>query len=114
MTIIIRAPHEVRDMDKATKMVDDIRAGWIPVVTVVRTGYDYFVALEGSHRLWACAQAGIMPNLIVYGHDEVKDMMVSDLVGDQAVEDYTVEEWCGPAYYPEEYSFDGGICDVNN
>lgn len=58
------------DADKLAQVkADMIRLG-APKIDVVDCG-DYYMALEGSHRLAAAADLGLTPQFVVYGQDDV-------------------------------------------
>jgi hypothetical protein len=62
------------DADKLAEVVAQMRTLGPPTIEVVDCG-DYMMALEGSHRLAAAAQLGLVPELIV--HDQNAELDIS-------------------------------------
>lgn len=60
-----------------------------PVIRVVDCG-DYYMALEGSHRLAAAHQLGISPELVVYDQDDEIDLREFDWFASDTT------DWDGP------------------
>lgn len=57
------------DPDRLPTIVEEMRVLGRPQIRVVDCG-DYYMAIEGSHRLAACAQLGIAPELVVLDQDD--------------------------------------------
>lgn len=55
--------------DKLAGVVAEMRTLGAPTIRVVNCG-DYYMALEGSHRLAAAAELGLRPILSVYEQDD--------------------------------------------
>lgn len=62
-----------------------------PTIEVVDCG-DYYMALEGSHRLAAAADLGLTPELTIHEYDDMLDITVYDW--------YEGQTWaCGETVY---------------
>lgn len=57
------------DPEKLARVVDEMKKLGAPTIRVVDCG-DYYMALEGSHRLAAAAELGITPVLTVYDQED--------------------------------------------
>lgn len=70
-----------------------------PTIEVVDCG-DYYMALEGSHRLAAAHALGLVPELVIYGQDEVMDITSYDWYesANWAGTEYTAGEVAGELY----------------
>lgn len=60
-----------------------------PTIRVVDCG-DYYMALEGSHRLAAAADLDITPDFVVFAQDDMIDVTAHDW--------YEVANWGGTEY----------------
>jgi len=72
-----------------------------PVIRVVDCG-DHYIAIEGSHRLAACARLGIAPELDVLAQDAMvaaDSLDWADML--QPAEQYTAGELAAEAYSGE-------------
>lgn len=71
----------------------------VPEIKVVDCG-DYYMALEGSHRIAAAAESGIVPELSIYGQDEIIDITIFDWYepANWSEESYTAGEVAGELY----------------
>jgi hypothetical protein len=69
MIYAIHAP----EADKLQAVKTEMRALGAPALRVVDCG-DYYMALEGSHRLAAAHDLGISPELVIYEQDEDLDI----------------------------------------
>lgn len=59
--------------DKLSQIIEQMRALGAPKIEVVDCG-DYYMALEGSHRLAAAAHLGLVPELQIRARDEMLDI----------------------------------------
>jgi hypothetical protein len=80
-----------------------------PKIRVVDCG-DYYMALEGSHRLAAAAALGLTPELIVFEQGDTLDISQFDWfdAGNWAGTEYAAGEVAGELYSPwhaRDYSF---------
>ena len=91
MTTIL-APHLPHDLDKLSALTMAAMNGAVFSVRCVDGGDGLWYALEGSHRIAAAHDAGVMVDIIPV---EYGDADLRDVLGEQAPEDYaTVAEWC--------------------
>ena len=75
----------------------EMRTLGAPRIRVVDCG-DYYMALEGTHRLEAACRLGIAPDLIVLAQDDLIKADSLDLDCLQAGETYTAGEIAGELY----------------
>jgi hypothetical protein len=80
-----------------------------PTIRVVDCG-DHFMALEGSHRLAAAKALGLVPELVVYGQDDMIDIAGFDWFDPEnwAETKYPAGEVAGEVFSPMQavpYSF---------
>lgn len=87
------------DADKLAGIVADMLALGAPTIRVVDCG-DHYIAIEGVHRLAACAQLGIAPILNVLEQDDLVDADSLDWESLRRGEQYTAGELAGEAYSP--------------
>lgn len=85
MIYAIHAPKA----DKLATVVEQMRTLGAPTIRVVACG-DYYMALEGSHRLAAAAELGLQPVLQVYEQDDEIDVTIHDW--------YESASWSGERY----------------
>lgn len=81
-TATVRPMHTIYaihapEADKLSQVIEQMRSLGAPTIEVVDCG-DYYMALEGSHRLAAAHELGLAPVLVVYGQDEVLDVSKYD------------------------------------
>jgi len=69
----IHAPHP----DHLTKVIAEMETMGAPTIEVVDCS-DYYMALEGSHRLAAAHALGLKPILTIHGQDDVIDITQFD------------------------------------
>lgn len=95
---------------KLATVIGEMRSLGAPTIRVVECG-DHYMALEGSHRLAACAQLGLTPDLVVYGQDDEIDITGEDWYepANWGGESYTAGAVAGELYSPQAraYAFDG-------
>ncbi|MBF6615549.1 MAG: hypothetical protein ITG07_02365 [Candidimonas sp.] len=60
------------DTEKLEQVIAEMRELGAPTIRVVDCG-DFFMALEGSHRVPAAAELGITPTLVVLEQDDLVD-----------------------------------------
>lgn len=62
---VIYPPHAIKKQnnDKYKMLLDSIKNGWVPEIRACWNG-DHFQAIEGSHRLAACAELEVPPVII--------------------------------------------------
>ena len=65
------------EADKLSQVIEQMKTLGAPTIRVVDCG-DYYMALEGSHRLAAAHSLGLMPQLVVYSQDEAIDVTAYD------------------------------------
>lgn len=87
------------DADKLQGVIAEMRTLGAPKIRVVDCS-DYYIALEGTHRLAACAALGIAPELDVLTQDDLIDADSLDWQDLQAGQQYTAGELAGEAYSP--------------
>lgn len=83
-------------------VVADMRTLGAPVIRVVDCG-DHYMAIEGSHRMAACALLGIAPELDVLAQHELvssDSLDWADML--QPAEQYTAGELAAEAYNPNQ------------
>jgi hypothetical protein len=66
------------DQRKLEMVKAEMQTLGVPTIRVIDCG-DYYMAIEGSHRLAAAADLGITPNLIVLEQDSEIDLATTDL-----------------------------------
>jgi hypothetical protein len=71
------AVHPAYD-DEKLELMKALKLEGLPPVRVVDCR-DYYMAIEGSHRLAAAAELRIAPNLIVLAEDELVDLSTTDI-----------------------------------
>lgn len=93
---------------KLTEVVNEMRKLGAPTIRVVDCG-DYLQALEGSHRLAAAAQLGLIPNFEIYEQDDLIAAATLDWSDNLNVdESYPAGELAGEAFsafHAVPYSF---------
>lgn len=88
VTMMIYAIH-ASEAEKLARVIEQMRALGAPALRVVNCG-DYYMALEGSHRLAAAAELGLTPVLTVYEQDDEIDVTGHDW--------YDAANWSGERY----------------
>lgn len=88
------------DPRKVATVQEEMRILGAPTIRVVDCS-DHYVAIEGVHRLAACAALGIAPILDVLEQDDLIDPRSLDWPDLQADETYTAGELAGEAYSPQ-------------
>ena len=83
--------------DHLSEVMAEMRKLGVPTVRVVDCG-DYYMALEGTHRLHAAADLGLAPALVVLAQDELVEADSLDWQDLQAGEIYTAGELAGEAF----------------
>lgn len=68
----IYAIHDV-DTDYLSNVIAEMQTMGAPKIEVVDCG-DYYMALEGSHRLAAAHALGLVPTLIIHEQDDALDI----------------------------------------
>jgi hypothetical protein len=66
MIFAIHAPNP----EKLIEITAEMQERGAPAIKVVNCG-DYYMALEGSHRIAAAHKLGLKPELVIYEQDEV-------------------------------------------
>ena len=69
MMTTIYAIHAA-ESEKLTGIIEEMRVLGAPTIKVVDCG-DYYMALEGSHRLAAAAALELAPSLEIYDQDDI-------------------------------------------
>lgn len=95
--------------DHLAGVIAQMRVLGAPTIHVVDCG-DYYQALEGSHRLAAAAELGLVPNLTIIEQDQVIDISGFDWfdTANWAETAYTGGEVAGELFAPSSavaYSF---------
>lgn len=85
--------HDVDPVKLATVKAEMLTLG-APTIRVVDCG-EYYVALEGCHRLTAAAELGIAPILVVLAQDDLVEAESLDMDYFAAGETYTAGEVAG-------------------
>lgn len=85
MIYAIHAP----EAGKLAQVIEEMRALGAPTIRVVDCG-DYYMALEGSHRLAAAAELGLSPALTIYEQGDILDVTQHDW--------YDSANWGGESY----------------
>jgi len=75
--------------DKLADVIEQMRSLGAPTIRVVNCG-DFYMALEGSHRLAAAAELGLVPELVIYEQDDEIDVTEHDW--------YDSANWTGERY----------------
>ncbi len=99
MIYSIHAPKE----DHLLAVTEEMRAMGAPTIRVVDCG-DYFMALEGSHRLAAAHNLGLTPNFEVFADQEVIDITEFDWFDPEnwAETTYPAGEIAGELFSPRQ------------
>lgn len=92
------------DADKLAGVIAEMRTLGAPKIRVVDCS-DYYMALEGTHRLAACAVLGITPEFDVFAQDDLIDADSLDWQDLQPGQQYTAGELAGEAYSPSAGSY---------
>lgn len=90
--------HAVDDAKLAGVIEEMLKLG-APTIRVVDCG-DYLMALEGVHRIAACAALGIVPELIYLDQADMVEADSLDWQDLQPGESYTAGELAGEAFSP--------------
>src|SRR5258708_36023041 len=82
-TIPLRIPHPAYDEQKLKSVKAEMRKVGPPIIRVARYR-DYYMAIEGCHRLTAAAELGFAPVLVVLATNESVEVasLDSDFFGD--------------------------------
>lgn len=99
------------DVDKLAGVIAEMRDLGAPKIRVVDCR-DYYMALEGVHRLAACAALGIAPELDVLAQDDLVDADSLDWQDLRAGEQYTAGELAGEAYSPSAGVYTIDACGI--
>jgi hypothetical protein len=99
--------HQI-DNDKLQDVCKQMRILGAPTIRVVDCG-DHYVALEGTHRLAACAALGIAPTLEVLAQDDLVEADSLDWQDLQSGESYSAGELAG-----EVYSYSNGCYRITD
>jgi len=92
MTEVVYAIHAVDDT-KLAQVVAEMRGLGAPVIRVVIC-FDFYMALEGSHRLAAAAYLNLIPEFIVLEQGDIVDLSTFD-VDTFCETEYTAGELAG-------------------
>jgi hypothetical protein len=65
------------EADKLAQVIEQMRSLGAPTIEVVDCG-DFYMALEGSHRLAAAAELGLAPILLIHAQDDMLDVSKYD------------------------------------
>jgi len=85
----IHAPDAKRLVEVKTQM----QTLGTPTIRVVNCG-DYYMALEGCHRVAAAHELGLTPKFVVYAQDDDLDVTIFDW--------YDAANWAGTVYQAGE------------
>lgn len=75
--------------EKLAGVIEEMKTLGAPTIRVINCG-DYYMALEGSHRLAAAAALGLTPDLTVYEQDDEIEITGFDW--------YEPANWAGTVY----------------
>jgi hypothetical protein len=97
------------DPERLSQVQAEMVAFGAPKIEVIDCG-DYYMALEGSHRLAAAHTAGLSPDLIVHEQEDMLDVTRFDWFDavNWAETEYTAGEVAGELFSPRQavsYSF---------
>jgi hypothetical protein len=83
-TASLRIPHSAYDAEKLEIVKTEMRRRGVPTIRVVRYP-NYYMAIEGCHRLTAAAELGFAPVLVVLAANELVEVasLDSDFFGDE-------------------------------
>lgn len=100
------------DPEKVERVCAEMRVLGAPTIRVVDCA-DYYMAIEGVHRLAACATLGVTPLLDVLDQDDLVEADSLDWPDLQPGETYPAGELAGEAYSPGSgaYCLDGGLLE---
>lgn len=97
------------DPAKLASVIKEMQIMGAPKVRVVDCG-DYYMALEGSHRVAAAAALGLTPDLVIFAQDQVINITGYDWYdkANWSSDSYTAGEVAGELYSSEAraYKFD--------
>lgn len=98
MVYAIHAP----DSDHLVQVAREMQAMGAPRIEVIDCG-DYYMAMEGSHRLAAAAELGLSPEFVVYAQDDLIDVTRYDWYdsANWAESHYSAGEVAGELYSPK-------------
>jgi hypothetical protein len=103
MVKTIYALHDT-DASKLAAVIREMQQLGAPTVRVVDCA-DYYMAIEGTHRLAAAAALGIAPNFEVLEQDDMVSIDSLDLDFFNAGEEYTAGELAGEVYSPRAVAY---------
>ena len=94
------------EAEKLAQVIEQMRELGAPSIRVVDCG-DFYMALEGSHRLAAAAELGLTPALVVYEQDDEIDITGEDWYdsANWSGETYTAGEVAGELYSPQAHAY---------
>lgn len=100
--MMIYAIHDTNP-DKLAEVTAEMRERGAPTIEVVDCG-DYYMALEGSHRIAAAHALNLMPKLIIREQDDEIDITLYDWYEPQqwAETVYSAGEVAGELYSPTQ------------
>jgi hypothetical protein len=95
--MLLYTMHAPQDAHLA-EVIAAMRTLGAPTLRVVDCG-DHYVALEGMHRLAACAELGMAPELVVLEHDDLVEGASLDLHHVWPDETYSAGELAGELWH---------------
>lgn len=94
------------EAEKLSQVIAEMQKLGAPTIQVVDCG-DFYMALEGSHRLAAAAQLGLTPELTIYAQDDELDVTQYDWYDEANWSEtrYPAGEVAGELYSPKAVDY---------
>lgn len=99
----IRLPHSHFDPNHLSLVKKQMLTLGAPVIKAINCG-EYYVALEGSHRIRAAKELGLVPIIDEVDFDE--DAMTDDIIPVQYQDNLTLREIVDSSYRSIQIDFD--------
>jgi len=74
----IKLFHNHYDKEHLQEVIEEMKIMGTPTIKVYHEEFDCYIAIEGCHRLRACKELGITPNIKVLTDDNFNDEYITD------------------------------------
>lgn len=74
----IKLMHNHYDKSHLMSVIEKMRTMGTPTIKAYKADSNYYIAIEGCHRIRACKELGIVPNIEILTDDNWDDEFVTD------------------------------------
>ncbi len=97
-------PHSYFDQKHLEEVISEMKTKGAPIIKAVDTGEGVWVALEGSHRIRAAKELGLIPVIDEIEYSE--ELTTDDVIPGQYQDNWTIAEIVEKAYQSEIVEFE--------